>query len=70
VRQGVAEVDEQTVAEVLRDMPLIAGDHFGTRLLIGAHDLAQVFWVELAGQHRGIHQVAEQDRELAPFCVN
>src|SRR5215468_4268368 len=37
VRQGVAEVDEQAVAEVLGNMPLIASDHLGTGLLIGAH---------------------------------
>jgi hypothetical protein len=67
VRQGVAEVDEQTIAEVLRDMPLKAGDHLGAGLLIGAHYLAQLFWVELAGQHGRVHQVTEQHGELATF---
>ena len=50
VRQGVAEVDKQAVAEILGDMPLKAGDHFGAGGLIGLHHLAQLFWVELAGQ--------------------
>ena len=50
VRQGVAEVDKQAVAEILGDMPLKAGDHLGAGVLIGPYDLAQVFWVELAGQ--------------------
>jgi hypothetical protein len=40
MRQRVAEVDQQSIAEILRDMPLIAGDHLGAGLLIGAHDLA------------------------------
>jgi hypothetical protein len=69
VRQGVAEVDEQAVAEVLGNMPLIAGDHLGTGLLIGAHHLPEVFRIELAGEYGGIHQVTEQHRELAAFCL-
>jgi len=40
VRQGIAEVDEQAITEILRDMPLKAGDHLGADLLIGPHHLA------------------------------
>jgi hypothetical protein len=65
--QGVAEVDEQAIPEILRDMPLKAGNHLGTDLLIGPHHRTQVFWIKLAGQHCGIHQVTEQHGELAPF---
>ena len=67
VRQGVAKVDEQAVAEILRDMALKAGDHLGAGLLIGPHHLAQVFRVELADERRRVHEVTEQDGELAPF---
>ena len=67
VRQGVTKVDEQAIPKVLRDMPLKAGDHLGAGLLIGAHDLAQVFRVELAGEWGRVDQVTEQDRELAAF---
>jgi len=35
--------------------------------LIGPHHLAPVFRVELAGQHRRVHQVAKQHGELAAF---
>jgi hypothetical protein len=52
VRQGVAEVDQQAVAEVLRDMPLIPGDDLGTGVLIGSYHLAPLFRVELARQRR------------------
>ena len=69
VRQGVAEVDEQTIAEILRDMAVKAGDHLGAGLLIGPHHLAPVFGVELAGEHGRIHQITEQHRELAAFGV-
>ena len=67
VRQGVAEVDEQAIAEILGDMALIASDHLGAGLLIGPHHLAPLFRVELAGERGRVHQVAEQHRELAAF---
>jgi hypothetical protein len=67
VRQRVAEVHEQTVAEILRDMPLKARNHLGTGVLIGPHHLAQLFRVELAGEHGRVHQVTEQHGELAAF---
>ena len=67
VRQRVAEVDEQAIAEILRDMPLKAGDHLGARVLIGPHHLAEVFRVKLAGEDGGVHQVTEQHGELAAF---
>ena len=41
VRLGIAKVDQQAIAEILRDMPLKAGDHLGAGLLIGPHHLAQ-----------------------------
>ena len=61
----MAEVDQQAVAEILRDMPLKAGDHLGAGLLMSPDDLAQVFRVELTGKSRGVHQVAEQHGKLA-----
>jgi hypothetical protein len=67
VRQGIAEVDEQAIAEILGDMPVKAGDHLGTGVLIGPHHFAQVFRVKLAGQGGRVHQITEQHGELAPF---
>ena len=64
---GIAEVDQQAIAEILGDIPVIAGDHLGAGLLIGPHDLAPVFRVELAGEHGRVHQIAEQHGELAAF---
>ena len=65
--QGVAEVDQQPIAQILGDIPLIAGDYLSAALLIGPHHLAPVFRVKLTGQHGGVHQVTEQHRELAAF---
>ena len=67
VRQGVAEVDQEAIAEVLGDMPLKAGDHLGAGVLIGPHHLAQLFRVELARQARRVHQITEQHGELPAF---
>ena len=67
VRQGIAKVDQQAIAEILRNMPLKAGNHLGAGVLIGPHHLAQVFRVELAGERGGVHQVTKQHGELAAF---
>ena len=69
MRQGVAKVDEQAIAEILGDMPLKTGDDLGAGVLIGTHHLAQVFRVELAGEHGRIHQVTEQHGELQTFRI-
>jgi len=52
---GIAKVDQQTIAEVLRNVPLQGFNHCGTCSLVGANDLTQVLGVELAGQGCGVH---------------
>ena len=70
VRQGIAKIDQQAIAEILGDMPLKAGNHLGAGLLIGPHHHVQVFWVELGGECGRIHQVAKQHGELTAFSVS
>jgi hypothetical protein len=65
VRPGIAEVDEEAIAEILGDMPVKTGDHFGAGLLIRPHHLAQLFRVELAGEHGRAHQITKERGELA-----
>jgi hypothetical protein len=69
MRQGVAEVDQQAIAEILGDMSLKAGDHLGAGVLIGPHHLAQLFRVELTGEHSRVYQVTKQHGEMATFSV-
>jgi hypothetical protein len=69
VCEGIPEVDEKPIAEILRDMPLEAGDHRGAGVLIVSHHFAPLLRVGLAGQHGRVHQVAEQHGELAAFGV-
>ena len=48
----VTEEDQQPVPEVLRDVPVEAFDDFAARLVVGAHDVAQVLGVELADRRK------------------
>jgi len=43
----VTEVDQQPITEVFRQVSLEAGNDGGTSFLVGAHDLAQFFGIEL-----------------------
>jgi hypothetical protein len=61
----IAKVHQQAIAQILGDIPIKALQHFNTGRLIGQHDLAQVFRVELTGEAGGVGQVTEQHRELA-----
>ena len=67
MRLGIAKIDQQTIAEILRDMPLKALDDLGTGGLLGTHHLPQIFGIELAGERGRIHQVTEQHGELPAF---
>ena len=49
------------------DYQLHAHVSLRTGTLVGAHDLTQVFRIKLAGEAGGLHQIAEQDGELAAF---
>src|SRR5262249_55686579 len=68
VCQRIAKVDQQTIPQVLGNVPLEALDDRGTGGLVGPHRGAVVLRVELPRKRCRAHQVAEQDRELAAFC--
>ena len=69
MRLGIAKVDEQAIAEILRNVPLQTLDHRGACGLVGADDLTAGLRVELARQGRGVHQIAEQHRELTALGI-
>jgi hypothetical protein len=54
---GIAEVYQQAIAEVLGNVAVKALNDLGTGGLIGPHRGAEVFRIELARQHRRVHQV-------------
>jgi hypothetical protein len=47
MRDRIAKVDQQTIAEILGDIPLVAFDDLGAHLLIGSDDGLEFFGVEL-----------------------
>ena len=67
VREGISEVREQSVAEVLRDVPVEAVDDCPAHLLVGEHELAELLRIELLRQRRRSDEVAEQDRQTPPL---
>jgi hypothetical protein len=69
MRLGIPKVDEQAIAQILRNVPVKALDDLRTGALVGTHDVPQVFGVESGGEGCRAHYVTEQDRQLAPFCL-
>jgi hypothetical protein len=73
MRPGIAEVDEQAVAEILGDMAVEALDDLGTCSLIGSHHLTPLFGVEPGGQRGRVYQITEDYSELAALgftCIS
>jgi hypothetical protein len=60
----IAEIHEETIAEVLRDMAIEALDHGAGGLLIGSDEFAQIFRVEPARQACRVGEVTEHDSDL------
>jgi hypothetical protein len=67
VGDRVAEIDEQTVAKQLSDMPIVASNHLRTGGLVGMDHFPVLFGVELAGEFGGVHQVTKHHSELPTF---
>jgi hypothetical protein len=63
----IAEVHEQTIAEVLGDVAVELADHGVTDPLIGPDHVAQLLGIEPRGQLSRADEVAEHHRELAAF---
>jgi hypothetical protein len=64
MRLGIAEVDQQPIAEVLGNVPRKAFDHRRTRLVVGLNDVGIFFRVDLTRQDGCPHQVTKQDSQL------
>jgi hypothetical protein len=72
VRQGVAEVDQEPVAQGFGDVAVGARDDLRARVLERLNHVTEILGVELRRELRRTDQVAEHNRELATFglpCV-
>jgi hypothetical protein len=67
MRHWPAKVHQQAISEILRDVARVLLNHLSRSRLVGPHDLAQVFGVELLGEARGVRQVAEHHGQLPAF---
>jgi hypothetical protein len=50
MRHRITKIDQQAIAEVLGNIAVILVNHRSTGLLVGAHHLAVVFWVQMPRQ--------------------
>src|SRR5215467_7918752 len=67
VCHGIAEIHQQSIAQQLGNIPVIALDHVRTCLLIRLNHLSQVLRIELGGEFGRIDQITEHHGELATF---
>src|SRR4029450_9242505 len=67
--RGPAKVDEDTIAEQLGNMAVIALDHLDAGGLVRPHHVAVVFRVEALGQLGRLDQVTEHHGEVTPRGV-
>src|SRR5262245_26834637 len=65
VGSWIPKVDQQPVAQILRDMSFVTIDDRRAGLLVGTYDLPQLFGIEAFGEGSGAHQITEHHRELA-----
>ncbi len=67
VRDGKAEVGQDPVAEVLREVAGVPLHRLeGDRLVLGV-EVAQLLGVEDLGERRGAHEVGEEDGQVSPL---
>src|SRR5215467_1472307 len=66
---GIAKIDEESIAQKLRNVSFVALDNFGTNSLICTYHVTPVFRVELAGELCRVHQITEHYGQLPSFRV-
>jgi hypothetical protein len=60
-----AEIGEDPVAHVLGDIAVPSADRLRAATPVGSQERAQIFRIELCGQSRRAHEIAEQDCDLS-----
>jgi hypothetical protein len=65
VRLRIAEVDQDTVADVVRDEAIEPRHHAGDAAVVGGDHLAQVLGIEAAAERRRTDKIGEHDGQLA-----
>ena len=64
VGERIAEVNQQTVAQVLRNMTVVSAHNRRADLVVASNEFAELLRVELACQDSRLGEVAKHDGEL------
>ena len=64
---GIPKIHEETIAEELGDVPVIAVNHLGTGGLVRMHHITIVFRIELRCQYSGVGEVDKHHGQLTAF---
>src|SRR5688572_20472613 len=64
MRDRVAEIHQEAVPEILRNVSIAVFDTCRTGLMIGANDLTEFLGIQLRGEGRGAYQVTEHHGHL------
>jgi hypothetical protein len=67
VGNGIAEVDQKAIAQILGDISLKMADDLSAGFLIVPYYLAQLLRVELCGEGGRTYQIAKHHRQLTPL---
>jgi hypothetical protein len=62
VGQRISKVDQQPIAKVLCEIPIVSSDHISANRLVCAHYLTQFFRVEALGERGRTNQITKHDR--------
>ncbi len=65
----MTKINQQSIAEIFRQMSIKAGDDLNACLLIRAHYLAEFFGIELFREGRRAYQVTKHYGKLPTFSI-
>ncbi len=69
VRLWITEIDDQTVAQVLVDVPAEACNGLGCETLVLPGYVAPIFGVETGGNFSRVDEIAKQHRQMAALSL-
>ena len=69
VRMRIAEVSKDAVAQVLGEIAVVARDRAGAGVLIGTHDVADVFGIGTGGEFGRADEIGEHYCELPALAI-
>jgi len=69
MRLRITEVGQESVPEIQGNVAAEALDRCSGAIMIVGQDFAPIFWIERRGNRGRVDDIAEEDRQSAPFRV-